>query len=227
MDRFDALGDRGARETLLYARSQPEPVTADEVADAHGVHRNVARSRLERLADGGLLIPSFERRSGRRGPGAGRPAKIYRVAPELSAIEFPERRYEELAGLLAAALPEPTRDKRLREIGAAFGRKLAQQARLRPAQRFPTALRRVCAAAGSLGYQASVAEVAGGRAVISTSTCPLRPLIRAHPDLRELDRGMWAGLVRQALQGGPEIECETHRCLDDGAECRINTVVRY
>src|SRR5207244_2087624 len=104
--RFDAIGDRELRETLLFARAQAAPVTADEVAAAHRIHRNVARSRLERLAEAGLLIPSFERRTGRTGPGAGRPAKTYRVAPELCAIEFPERRYEQLLGLIVDAPPQ-------------------------------------------------------------------------------------------------------------------------
>src|SRR5205823_10249443 len=109
MHRLDSLGDRALRETLLFARAQPLPVTADEVAAAQRIHRNVARGRLERLSEAGLLIASFERRTGRTGPGAGRPAKTYRVAPELTAIEFPTRRYEQLIGLLIAALPEPGR----------------------------------------------------------------------------------------------------------------------
>src|SRR6266550_3336977 len=104
MHRLDVVGDRELRETLLFARSQPQPVTADEVAAAQRIHRNVARSRLERLAEAGLLIASFERRTGRTGPGSGRPAKTYRVAPELTAIEFPERRYEQLIGLVLDAL---------------------------------------------------------------------------------------------------------------------------
>src|SRR5436305_738148 len=96
MHRLYAIGDRELREILLFARAQPLPVTADEVAAARRIHRNVARGRLERLAEAGFLVRSFERRTGRRGPGAGRPAKTYRVAPELSGIEFPERRYEQL-----------------------------------------------------------------------------------------------------------------------------------
>src|SRR5438034_7187354 len=194
MHRLDSIGDRELRETLLFARAQPLPVTADEVAAAHGVHRNVARGRLERLADAGLLIRSFERRTGRTGPGAGRPAKTYRVAPELAALEFPERRYEQLIGLVVDALPARARRGRLREIGIAFGRELAREAGLRPATSMRTALVRVCAALGRLGYQASVAEVTGNRAEITTATCPLRPLIRARPRLAELDRGMWAAL---------------------------------
>src|SRR5438034_5044151 len=119
MHRLDSIGDRELRETLLFARAQPLPVTADEVAAAQRIHRNVARSRLERLAEAGLLISSFERRTGRTGPGAGRPAKTYRVAPELSAIEFPERGYGELIGLIVDALPKRTRINRLHAAGVA------------------------------------------------------------------------------------------------------------
>src|SRR5919204_1221120 len=90
---LDAVADPGLRAALLFARSQAEPITADDAAAALGVHRNVARGRLDRLAAAGLLEVSFERRTGRTGPGAGRPAKIYRVAPETSAVEFPPRRF--------------------------------------------------------------------------------------------------------------------------------------
>lgn len=228
MHRLDAIGDQELRETLLFARAQPLPVTADEVAYAQRIHRNVARGRLERLADAGLLIPSFERRTGRTGPGAGRPAKTYRVAPELSAIEFPERRYEQLIGLIADALPERARRDGLREIGIAFGRELAREARLRPAKGFRTALRRVCAALGSLGYQASVVEVTDERAVITTATCPLRPLIRARPRLAELDRGMWAALLGRAFAGSAVdgIGCDTHNCQRDDVDCRVLLTLR-
>src|SRR5438034_6117251 len=211
MHRLDSIGDRELRETLLFARAQPLPVTADEVAAAQRIHRNVARGRLERLAEAGFLIASFERRTGRTGPGAGRPAKTYRVAPELTAIEFPERRYEQLIGLVVDALPERGRRERLQEIGVAFGQELAREARLRPAKGLRTALGRVCAALGGLGYQASIAEITSNRAVITTATCPLRPLVRARPRLSELDRGMWAALFARALAGAgvDQIGCDT------------------
>jgi|SoiMetStandDraft_2_1073263.scaffolds.fasta_scaffold172289_1 predicted ArsR family transcriptional regulator len=228
MHSLDAIGNQELRETLLYARAQPLPVTADDVAGAHGVHRNVARGRLERLADAGLLIRSFDRRTGRTGPGAGRPAKTYRVAPELSALEFPERRYERLIGLAVDALPERTRRVRVHEVGVAFGRELAREARLRPAKRWRTALERVCAALGGLGYQASVAEVSGNGAVITSATCPLRPLVRARPRLAELDRGMWAALVAQALADAEIglIDCHTPICQRDDVDCRVLLTLR-
>src|SRR5438876_2502907 len=221
MHRLEAIGDRELRKALLFARAQQQPVTADEVAAAQGIHRNVARGRLERLAEAGLLIASFERRTGRTGPGAGRPAKTYRVAPELTGIEFPKRRYEQLIGLVVDALPERARRERLHELGIAFGRELAREARLRYAKTFRTALGRVCTALGGLGYQASVEEVTGERAVITTATCPLRPLVRAHPALATLDRGMWSALAARALEGTnvDQIVCDTPACDRDDANC--------
>ena len=229
MHRLDAIGDRDVRETLRFARAQPRPVTADDVAAAHQIHRNVARSRLERLADVGLLIAAFERRTRRAGPGAGRPAKTYRVAPELSAIEFPERGYEHLIGLIVDALPERARDRRLAEVGTAFGLRLARDARLRPARTFQTALDRVCAAFGRLGYQAAVADVSGESATITTATCPLRPLVRAKPELRPLDGGMWTAFVAEAFDGADlgAVVCETGKCCQsDGADCRVQITLR-
>src|SRR5690348_15477856 len=44
-----AIGDPALREVLLHVRAQPGSRSADDVAAALGLHRNVARSRLERL----------------------------------------------------------------------------------------------------------------------------------------------------------------------------------
>jgi predicted ArsR family transcriptional regulator len=221
MHRLDAIGDRALRETLLFTRAHAGPVTADDLAAAHRIHRNVARARLERLTQAGLLIASFERRTRRTGPGAGRPAKRYRVAPELTAIEFPARRYERLIGFAIDALPDRMRRSKLREIGVAFGRELGAEMQLRSSSTPKTALDAVCAGAGRLGYHASVAEVDDEQAVITTATCPLRPLVRAQPRLAEVDRGMWAALLAQALAGAEEIACHTDGCHHDDRDCRV------
>ena len=90
MDALEAVGDPELRAALRFVRSRRRPVSADELAADQTVHRNVARARLERLAEAGLVVSDFERRSGRTGPGAGRPAKVYGPAPETTAIEFPD-----------------------------------------------------------------------------------------------------------------------------------------
>src|SRR5918911_5038192 len=129
---LDAVADADLRAALLFARSQDGPITADDAAAALEVHRNVARSRLDRLTAAGLLEVTRERRTGRSGPGAGRPAKVYRVAPELDAIEFPPRHFDDLLAALVEELPDAGRAATLRRAGAQFGRQLAAAAGLRP-----------------------------------------------------------------------------------------------
>lgn len=216
MDALEGVGNVELRAALLWARSRSAPVTADELATAHGLHRNVARSRLERLVSAGLLHATYERRSGRRGPGAGRPAKLYAVAPQLEPIEFPRRDFESLVGLLLDALPNGQRA----EIGAQFGRKLGATAGLRPARSVRTGLERLCSALGRLGYQVSLLEADGRRAVLQTPTCPLRPLVRTEPAAIELDRGMWRGLAEIALPGH-EAHAACAHCGDGERACRI------
>src|SRR5205823_1345570 len=135
MNPFNALADPELRAVLRLVRRRQAPPTAADVAGELGLPRSVARWRLERLVEHGLLVPQFTRRSGRSGPGAGRPAKAYAVAPEKAPLEFPRRRYEELLRLLIEAVPTGGRAGRLAEVGAAFGRELALAAGVRPAAR--------------------------------------------------------------------------------------------
>jgi len=228
VDELEAVGDPELRDALLFAREHERAVTADDLAAAFRLHRNVARSRLERLTAAGLLEAAYERRTGRTGPGAGRPAKTYAVVPSLDPIEFPARRYEELLGLLLGALPARGRPARLRAVGVEFGELLARAARLRPSARPARAFEAMCAAVRQLGYQAAVEEADDRGAVITTPTCPLRPLVRAHPEAAEIDRGMWAALGAHALRDAEvaEVTCETRDCLVDHASCRVVLTLR-
>src|SRR5207244_7934976 len=121
------------------------------------------------------------------------------------------------------------RRDRIRAVGTAFGRELTREARVRSTADFRAAVGRVCAALRSLGYQASLGEVTDGYAVITTPTCPLRPLVRAQPRLAELDRAMWTGLVAHALEHGhiSQIACDTRDCQHDEADCRVLVTVRH
>src|SRR5262245_34411622 len=66
--------------------------------------RHVVKFHLDRLVDEGLLEVEFRRLSGRQGPGAGRPAKLYRRAEREVAITLPERRYDLAGRILASAV---------------------------------------------------------------------------------------------------------------------------
>ena len=226
MGALDRLLDPGLSEALLFVRARAQPVTADEFASAQGIHRNVARSRLERLAWAGLLVTDFERRTGRAGPGAGRPAKTYAAAPELTALELPRRRYEDLFSLLVDALPSA---RRLREVGAAYGRGFARG--MRPRKTLPAALANACAALRRAGFQAAVVDAGDEEGLISTATCPLRPLVRASARGRELDHGLWEGLIARLFSPPAKVVCETSRCHDNAEPClvrvrAVNTIQR-
>src|SRR4051812_42539736 len=118
MTRLDVLGTSALRDTLSHARAQERPVSADDVARAFAIHRNVARSRLERLASGALREPAWKRPPARRAPGAGGPAKASAVPPGWTPPVFPNRHSEELVSLLADALPAAAREDALEEVGA-------------------------------------------------------------------------------------------------------------
>ena len=94
-------------------------VGRDEIAEALGLPRASAAFRLDRLVEVGLLEVEFRRRSGRTGPGAGRPAKLYRVALQEVGASVPERHYELFAG-------RKTRDREARLVRLSTG-KLALQ----------------------------------------------------------------------------------------------------
>ena len=222
MHRLDALGDPALRDVLLFVRGQARPVTTADAAKALALSPTVARWRLERLLESGLLVAGFERRSGRSGPGAGRPAKMYAPVAETAAIEFPRRRYERLLGQLIDALPRRRRRAQLEQVGVAYGLELAAAAHVRRSRTMPRALEHVCRGLGTLGFQAAVASVGRDEAEIVSLTCPLRPLVVREPDAHAIDEGMWRGLVEAATQGGgAAVSCRTHDCLDARSPCRI------
>jgi predicted ArsR family transcriptional regulator len=223
VERLDAIGDGELRDALLYVRGSATPVTADDAAAALDVHRSVARGRLERLVRAGVVQTSFARRSGRTGPGAGRPAKLYFAAPEAEALEFPPRHLPALIARLLDEVPADDRERALTTAGERFGRDLANAADLRRTRHVTDGLEHVCAAVRSLGFQAALDRVDANTAVITTPTCPLRPLVMERPEAALIDRGMWAGLVECGIRGvqAESVECETHACLDGSESCAV------
>ncbi len=223
MTSLSAIAQPELREIVLFARSQARPVSADDVAAHFRIHRTVARARLERIAAAGLLTVSFARRSGRTGPGAGRPSKLYAVPPETSAIEFPARRYDRLLAHLLDAVPSEGREIALAEAGVAYAGDLAESAALGRTRGIRSAAERACAALGKLGFQASVTESTEDSVTITTPTCPLRPLVVANRGAASVDRGMWMGLVAAYLpRSRPcSVTCEPQGCLDGHASCRV------
>jgi predicted ArsR family transcriptional regulator len=90
--------------------SQSEPVGREAAATAVGVAVHSAKFHLDRLVEEGLLEVEYRRLSGRTGPGAGRPAKLYRRSARQVSVSLPPRAYDLAARLLATAVERATRD---------------------------------------------------------------------------------------------------------------------
>jgi predicted ArsR family transcriptional regulator len=101
-----SLAEPQRRSLYRYVVSQPEPVGKDEAANVFGLARSVAGFHLDRLVADGLLETEYRRLSGRSGPGAGRPAKLYRRARRDIAVNLPARDYGLAAELLATAVDQ-------------------------------------------------------------------------------------------------------------------------
>ncbi|MEV6315424.1 helix-turn-helix domain-containing protein [Streptomyces sp. NPDC051776] len=101
-----ALDEPTRRRLYDHVVRQPGPVSRDEAAAALGLARQTAAFHLDRLAEESLLDVIYERRSGRSGPGAGRPAKLYRRSTTQVSVSLPQRRYELAGRLFAQAVEE-------------------------------------------------------------------------------------------------------------------------
>jgi predicted ArsR family transcriptional regulator len=133
-----SLGDPTRRALYDFVTRQAQPAGRDEAAAAAGVGRTLAAYHLDRMVDDGLLEVSFARRTGRSGPGAGRPAKLYRRASRDFTVSLPPRDYELAARIFADAVDsEPTglAKAALQESAQGFGREAAAEVERRIAGR--------------------------------------------------------------------------------------------
>ena len=96
-----ALHDPVRRALYLFVVGSADAVSREQAAAGVGVQRALAAFHLDKLADEGLLDVEFRRLTGRTGPGAGRPAKLYRRSAREIEVSLPPREYD-LAGLLLA-----------------------------------------------------------------------------------------------------------------------------
>jgi predicted ArsR family transcriptional regulator len=216
IDAIALLEEPTRRRLYDFVAASQEPLGRDESAASLGISRALAAFHLDRLAGAGLLEVEYRRRSGRTGPGAGRPAKLYRRARWDVAVTLPPRTYDVAADVMATALDRlagPSgRDAVLtvaRERGAAAGADLRRKAgsrpgRLRLQDRLVDALRRS-------GYEPRADTSA---ATITLRNCPFDALVAEHRDLTCGMNAAWAeGLVHGlGAQATVELAPEPRRC---------------
>ncbi|MBF6131401.1 helix-turn-helix domain-containing protein [Nocardia otitidiscaviarum] len=116
MEDIGAIGvlqDPVRRRLYEYVAGRGEPVSRNEAAAAVGIQRPLAAHHLDKMVAAGLLETESRRLSGRPGPGAGRPAKLYRRAAAERQISLPPRDYRTAADLLAQVAEEARLDAAL------------------------------------------------------------------------------------------------------------------
>jgi predicted ArsR family transcriptional regulator len=155
------LAEPTRQRLYLYLRERQEPVGREEAARHTGVKPRLVAFHLDRMADAGLLEVEYRRLSGRVGPGAGRPAKVYSVSSRSFSVEIPQTRYALAASMMATALsagaPGADGAESLQDVATAVGESLGdevrQQARTKGARR--EAVQRKLK---QLGYEPQVQE---------------------------------------------------------------------
>jgi predicted ArsR family transcriptional regulator len=180
-----ALADPTRRDLYRYVSGEPEPVSRDQAAEALGIARHSAKFHLDKLVEEGLLRTDFKRLSGRRGPGAGRPTKLYTRSGEPLSLTLPERRYDLAGQLLATAIDTSTGDggavaDALHAAATDWGRTIGDQARA-AAGPGPSRDRIVAVTCDTLAEQGYEPRRDSER--ITMSNCPFDALARTHTAL--------------------------------------------
>lgn len=102
--KLGALADPVRRRLYRFVAEQPGAVSRDQAAEGLKMPRHTAKFHLDRLVEEGLLVTEFKRLTGRSGPGAGRPAKLYRRSRKEVTVSVPSRRYDLAGQVLADAV---------------------------------------------------------------------------------------------------------------------------
>jgi predicted ArsR family transcriptional regulator len=204
------------RSLYSYVAGRGADVSRDEAARAVGIQRSLAAFHLDKLVDAGLLEATFRRLSGRSGPGAGRPAKLYRRSARQHQVSLPPRRYELAAELLAEAVDEAgdrPAHASAAEVARRHGRRLGQElvaglsARASRARRMATL---------SDGLERHGYEPRRESGALVPGNCPFHALAQSHSDLV---CGMNLALLEGVIEGMGATDLEARRDPRPGQCC--------
>ena len=193
---LSSLDDPLRRRLYEVVTSHPGPVSRDEAASEAGIGRALAVYHLDKLVESGLLTASYQRPPGGRGPGAGRPAKVYARSDREFAVTVPPREYELAARLLVQAVEADPSDRSraaLAEAARRLGTELGS-AFERDADERGAGERDVTGVLTQQGYE----PCGGADGVIRLRNCPFHQLTEQH---REVVCGMNLALVEGLVDG--------------------------
>lgn len=178
-----ALDEPTRRSLYFHVVDRQQDVSREEAAQAVGISHHLAGFHLDRLVTEGLLEASFRRLSGRAGPGAGRPAKLYRRSSRQLEISLPQRNYELAARILATAVDSskaPQTAAALKKTARMIGEQIGAEARTQAGSR-PGKKRLLAASVAALAARGYEPERATGE--LRLRNCPFHALVGEHKNL--------------------------------------------
>ena len=198
-----ALNEPIRRALYAYVAQSTGAVGRDEAARAVGITRELAAFHLDKLLEEGLLDVEYRRISGRTGPGAGRPAKIYRPSDRQVQVILPKRRYDLAAQVMAEALEDPGDPvAAVDRVARQFGQALGEEARRDLGRRPGTArlLEKACAVLAEYGFEPVYSD-----AELRLRNCPFDAIAKEHTALicgmnLALAEGLLTGLGAEGVE---------------------------
>jgi predicted ArsR family transcriptional regulator len=177
VEALSVLADKTRRRLYEFVAQSGRPVSRDECRDGTAIDRSLAAYHLDKLLEHGLLEASYARPAGRTGPGAGRPAKLYRRADREFVLRTPARDYRLLAELLVRAAEEDDGAVKaaIERAARELGRDLAASRRSGPRGR-EQALQELLR---TRGYEPFAAEPG----IVRLRNCPFDDVAARHPEL--------------------------------------------
>lgn len=210
-ERLSALTDPVRRALYFFVAARPGEVSRDQAARGVRVSRALAAFHLDKLVRIGLLETSYRRLGKRRGPGAGRPAKLYRRSALQLQVSVPAREYELAARLFADVIAAAPRSiaARVRATARSFGTSLGREARHRTGKRAgrKASPQRIEDVLSEYGYEPFHAP----DGMIRLRNCPFDALAREHRAMvcdanLHLMRGLVTGLGLPGIRPRQELK---------------------
>ncbi|MGW0803884.1 helix-turn-helix transcriptional regulator [Nonomuraea sp. NPDC002799] len=134
LEALALLHDPVRRSLYAVVTARGGDVGRTEAAEAAGVSRTLAGHHLDKLVEAGLLESGL-RQQEKKGPGSGRPAKVYRRAKGERSVSLPPRDYAALASVLAHVVDELGAEEQAERSAREAGARMAGRHRGEPAER--------------------------------------------------------------------------------------------
>jgi predicted ArsR family transcriptional regulator len=217
-----ALAEPTRLSLYRYVAGAADPVSREQAAAAVDLPLHSVKFHLDRLVEEGLLEVEYRRLTGRTGPGAGRPSKLYRRASRQVSVSLPERRYDLAGEVLAAAVDESARHgtpivEAVQQVAHATGSRIAGNRTVPRRAGRATKTARLVEVLGDHGYEPRLVNDD-----VCLTNCPFDRLAAEHT---ELVCGMNLVLVHGVIDG-LHLETMTARLEPQPGFCCVKVATR-